>query len=425
MTRARKISTLITMLTASALTCLLPMTLVAQESGTASVSSLTSPKHKILLVSVPNIVTKKVEEETADGEAGGVTDIAPIAPGSTIAFIDFEHVIPSSFLIDRAYCVPLVSSAIAQHLADLNLYKVVTRDHIASVIEEQNFSNSGSVDSATAAKLGKLIGAEVLVYGKVQLCTASQNNLTDMGILGRLIPGAGETNFRPIEKLANAASRITNRGRNKKEEMEEVGSNIDNALFDTKKSNDRSLIIAQIELIEASTGKQIFSTRLEGEFRYSSDDSRPPMESQELYANAANILANNFIDIFLARRKEKFIHLYTDPQYEFDKGAALIQLGDCPAALTHYQIIYNRYQNRMSEKDLARLMYNHGIAAMCSNQLPTALDRLWASLRLSLDPMAFDAIEFTNDMIDHGRSVLSENDPIIQAARERNFDLFR
>ena len=71
----------------------------------------------------------------------------------------------------------------------------------------------------------------------------------------------------------------------------------------------------------------------------------------------------------------------------------------------------------MTEQEVATLMYNHGIALMCSNEPQAALDRLWASLRLLNVQSTYEAIAFTNDLIDRGRNVLEEGDDAIRHIR--------
>ena len=43
--------------------------------------------------------------------------------------------------------------------------KVVERDRIQALLTEQNMTKAGSVDAQTAIKLGKLIGAQYMIYG--------------------------------------------------------------------------------------------------------------------------------------------------------------------------------------------------------------------------------------------------------------------
>ncbi len=52
-------------------------------------------------------------------------------------------------------------------LVESGKFKVLERQEIDAVIGEQDFGASGRVDPATAAKIGKILGAQYLVYGTV------------------------------------------------------------------------------------------------------------------------------------------------------------------------------------------------------------------------------------------------------------------
>ncbi|RMH23110.1 MAG: hypothetical protein D6696_01625 [Acidobacteria bacterium] len=348
---------------------------------------------------------------------------AEIPLDSTLAFISFNHIehrlgVPDPIVEtvvkeqERLYagsseffseirserydfdaCAAQVEAAIAQHLADLNRFRVVTRDHIGSVLEEQDFANSGSVNTTTAAKLGELIGADVLIYGQVQLCVSSMKDFAE---------------------LANAASRVSGEVVGQKKGW--INSLI-GAAKDLKPDKLRSLVLAQIQMIEADTGRQVFTTSLTGEFVATKGALAYDMSHRELVARAADDLANIFIDNFLARQEARYVGLYASGPWQFDRGIDLIQLGDCIAAEAYFRDLYSHYRQSMSNQDLVQLMYNHGIALMCANRPEEALDRLWASLRLSNEHTTFEAIEFTNELVDRGRRILQETDPIVANVR--------
>ena len=347
---------------------------------------------------------------------------AEIAPGATIAFIKFNHIIDevteyyteretvkyedeelgiSNFRTtvemggyDTGICARQVEAALAQHLADLNRFKVVTRDHIDTVLEEQHFANSGSVDTRTSARLGKLIGADILIYGQVQLCVSSRMNYEQLA-LAAASAGAGLTGEGGWMKNLVAGFKA----------------------FGPEKL--RSFVLAQVQLIEAQTGKRVFTTSLAGEYQDTTNALSFDVGHRELIYRAADKLANSFIDNFLARQEARYIGLYAGNTWDFGGGIDLIQLGQCDRAERYFTDVYARYKDSMAEQDIARLMYNHGIALMCSNRPQEALDRLWASLRLSNDEPTFAAINFTNDIIDRGRHIRAEIDPIVRDVEYR------
>ncbi|MEM7480380.1 MAG: CsgG/HfaB family protein [Acidobacteriota bacterium] len=365
-------------------------------------------RQNVLLVSVPRNTTE-------------------IDEGTGIAFIDFKHIEHdvSSDLQERKVityrevtealnggdvrhrveeegysseiCARQVEAALGQHLADLNLYKVLTRDHIKEVLDELDFSYSGSADTTTTARLGNLTGARILLYGQVQLCVSSTQDYETLSRLAlRAGEAAGEHSSGWLGNLVGAVKEVI---------PEKV----------------RAFVLAQVQLIDSETGKRIFTSSLSGEFEDSRGALAYDMSHRELIYRAAEDLANNFIDDLLARQEAQYLALYTDDRLDFRPGLELIQLGDCAQAEQYFRDVYARKVRKMSEMDLARLMYNHGVALMCANRPREALDRLWASLRLKNDASTFQAISFTNDTVDRGRRIVQEEDEIIRTIRERRF----
>lgn len=358
------------------------------------------------------------------------TNKANIAPGATIAFIDFKHIaneIPEfwatyervesrssrgvsdderhldyeSFPDHGRYqvrtevynsniCARQVESALAQHLADLNQFKVVTRDQIENVLKEQNFNFSGRVNTRTASRLGEIIGADVLIFGQVQLCVSSRQ---DYESIARLVSQGDGALERDSKGFFNFLSQ---------------------AFSTVKPEKLRAFVLAQIQMIDAETGKRVFTTSISGEFVDRTNVFSGEMKHRELVHRAADQLANRFIDDLLARQEERYLGLYIDPTWEFKPGVDWVQLGQCGLAEQYFSSLYPKFKGKMKERDIARLMYNHGVALMCSNRPEEAADRLWASLRLANEERTFEAIGFTNDTVDRGRRVQAEDDEIIR-----------
>lgn len=331
-----------------------------------------------------------------------------VKPRATIAFIEFEHISKTIeyWKTHDAICAAQVAAAIAQHLADLNEFKVVTREHLGSVLSELTLIHSGSVNSAGAARLGELTGADILIYGQVQLCVPGEPSNNSASSSASKEPQKEAPTTDPVQILVEKNTKGTMR-------------DLLGAFLNRKVENDRSFIQAQIQLIEAETGKRIFTSSLQGEFlRTKGKDSRD-MSERELLARAADNLADNFIDDFLQRREPLYIGLYSGSSVDLDKGIDYIQLGDCPKAEQHFHDLYLQNKDRLKNKEIAKLMYNHGISLMCSNRPDEALSRLWASLRLLNNAVTFSTIAFTDDTIDRGRVIMAEPDPIIGDVREK------
>jgi len=92
--------------------------------------------------------------------AQGTTD----AQRPTVAVLYFTN----AALIDNAAYAPLskgMAEMLITELAQNNAVRVVERDRLQSLIEEQNLQNSDRVDKETAVKLGKTLGARHMLMG--------------------------------------------------------------------------------------------------------------------------------------------------------------------------------------------------------------------------------------------------------------------
>lgn len=68
-----------------------------------------------------------------------------------------------------------LSSMLTNELAGTEKFKVVERSKLGHVLDEQDLGASGRVNKATAAKVGKLTGAQYLVMGTVSAFTENSS----------------------------------------------------------------------------------------------------------------------------------------------------------------------------------------------------------------------------------------------------------
>ncbi|MBP2643683.1 MAG: Curli production assembly/transport component CsgG [Firmicutes bacterium] len=74
------------------------------------------------------------------------------------------------------------SDILATELAKNKNFEVIERQQIASVLQEQAFGQSGAVDTATAAKMGNLLGLKYIVYGKILSAGAEDKSRELLGV---------------------------------------------------------------------------------------------------------------------------------------------------------------------------------------------------------------------------------------------------
>jgi curli biogenesis system outer membrane secretion channel CsgG len=71
-----------------------------------------------------------------------------------------------------------LSGMLSNELGSTKAFSMLERSKIQSVLEEQNMGASGRVQAGTAAKMGKIIGAQYIVAGTV---TAYEEDVSDTG----------------------------------------------------------------------------------------------------------------------------------------------------------------------------------------------------------------------------------------------------
>lgn len=60
-----------------------------------------------------------------------------------------------------------VSDELVTALLDTGKFRLIEREQLQKILEEQNLSSSGRVDSRTAARIGRMLGVQILIMGKV------------------------------------------------------------------------------------------------------------------------------------------------------------------------------------------------------------------------------------------------------------------
>ena len=82
-----------------------------------------------------------------------------------------------------------IADLLVTQLVNGNNYTVVERKALDKIIAEQNFSNSDRADSATAARIGKLLGVEGIIIGSItQFGRDDKTTSVGGGVLGRESP---------------------------------------------------------------------------------------------------------------------------------------------------------------------------------------------------------------------------------------------
>jgi curli biogenesis system outer membrane secretion channel CsgG len=96
---------------------------------------------------------------------------APAAPKHRVAVMNFDYgtvrtYVSQIFGSDQDVGKG-ISDLLVQKLVQDGKYSVIERNALDKILAEQNFSNSDRADSATAAKIGKILGVDAIIIGSI------------------------------------------------------------------------------------------------------------------------------------------------------------------------------------------------------------------------------------------------------------------
>ncbi len=105
---------------------------------------------------------KKKAEARTDATIDSLNEKTTVGPKTRLAILYFEN---SSDKAELDQLRKGLASMLISDLSQLDGLKVVERARLQEVLEEQKLSNSEKFDASTAAKVGKLLGAEKILIG--------------------------------------------------------------------------------------------------------------------------------------------------------------------------------------------------------------------------------------------------------------------
>ncbi len=85
----------------------------------------------------------------------------------TVAIWDLEDLSPSDVV--RPDMGELLSTKVIETFKETDLYTVVERERLLLVLEELNLGTTSLVDETTRLRIGKLVGAQLMVFGGYQV----------------------------------------------------------------------------------------------------------------------------------------------------------------------------------------------------------------------------------------------------------------
>lgn len=120
---------------------------------------------------------------------------APAAQRHRVAVLDFNYatVMTTSQAVfgTQVDIGKGISDMLIDRLVNDGTYRVIERNQIDKIINEQNFSNSNRADPATAAKIGHILGVDAVITGDITQFGRDDQNKNVGGMLGKWGSGYG------------------------------------------------------------------------------------------------------------------------------------------------------------------------------------------------------------------------------------------
>ena len=137
----------------------------------------------------------------------------------TVAVIPFSDQSPRKGLVDEDAMVN-VREDVETDIVQTGKFRSLTRTEIARLLDEIKFDHSGLVDPATAAKYGKMVGAQYLVLGTLTGLGNKKDNKYTANVSLRMI------------EVETAEIFLAGRGTGKSEDASEAFQKaVDDALY--------------------------------------------------------------------------------------------------------------------------------------------------------------------------------------------------
>jgi tetratricopeptide (TPR) repeat protein len=225
-----------------------------------------------------------------------------------------------------------IGSILTQALFDSARYEVLDREHLQTIMKEQNLSLTDSFDSKTSVKVGKMIGSAALIFGKVQRREYNQKDSSSKGTCSGQQKGSQYTCY------TNTITGYWN-------------LNVD------------------LKLIDVSTGKILATyTKLYTANRSNSaTDARPDInwDVNEIFSGLSKNAVDDFMKKIAPYKVMVQVEIYTDSNLpELEAGLKYAEAGDWNSAIEQFKSACNSADNNPNIKDKirARAHYDLGIA---------------------------------------------------------------
>jgi len=150
---------------------------------------------------------------SAGGTSSAAAAQAPAARKKLVAVLDFDYAtVQSSSAAIFGSNVDIgkgITDLLVNYLVKDGTYRVLERKALDKILQEQNFSNSDRANPATAAKIGKLLGADAIIVGSITQFGNDKKTQNVGGVgggLGRF--GVGDVGHSKTKAIVGIDARI-------------------------------------------------------------------------------------------------------------------------------------------------------------------------------------------------------------------------
>ena len=257
-------------------------------------------------------------------------------------------------------CSVELTNALMKRLVDNSEYEVLTRDNLQQLLGEIQKNWSGNFNTETTARLGELMGASLFIVGNVVYC-----------------------------------------GKTEIEEDDE-----DSWQYD---------ILAVLQILDLETSKVLMSSADRGEYEPRASQLLIPADppSTEVLGSetegsqvtgieaevnfpafkAAEDLANDFADKFFSRPTWESLKMWKNDYWHYGDSIRYVKLGHCSRAVKLLESVAAQELRSMPEKFVAEYLHNYGVALLCDNKAPEAMDKLRSAFRITYEPSSLQMLD--------------------------------
>lgn len=235
---------------------------------------------------------------------------------------------------------------ISRQLVQSNRFNVVDRQHLQSVLKEQRLGASGLVDEETAPELGRLVGASVLIFGRIQEDAYQEEQSSDE-------PYKTKKGKVKVRKHRNGAYRLR----------------------------------LNLKLVDVQSGKILLAKAFSAvrTAHTSAVNKTPPkIDRNALFRQCVTSIGDQFIKVVAPYKQTVSARFETDDALpEVDGAVTFFEAGEWPDGLNLLESATRK--PGLTPEIKAKAYYNLGLAQIYNRQFNKAIANIKQAIRLNPD----------------------------------------